>query len=194
MSAPSSHEITSLLQSWYEGNPEALEKLTPLVYQELHKVAARCMAGERSEHTLQATALVHEAYLRLVNLEEINWQSRSHFLALCAKLMRQILTDFARSRLSLKRGGGVPEAPLNSGICLPGEAKIDVLALHEAMSRLEELDPRKTTVVEMRFFGGMSVEETAEVLKVSPETVLRDWKFAKFWLLRELSQERPSAT
>lgn len=181
------HDVTSLLQAWYDGSPEALEKLTPLIYKELHEVARRYMAGERSEHTLQATALVHEAYLRLVNLNEISWQNRSHFLAVCANLMRQILTDFARSRLSLKRGGGVPEASLHSGIYLPGEARIDVLALDEAMERLAKLDSRKCRVIEMRFFGGMSVDETAEVLHVSPETILRDWKFAKSWLLRELS-------
>lgn len=194
MSAPSSHDdVTSLLQAWYDGNPEALEKLTPLVYKELHQAAKRYMAGERAEHTLQATALVNEVYLRLVNLREISWQNRSHFLAVCANLMRQILTDFARSRLSLKRGAGVRDATLNSDVCLPGEARIDILALDEAMERLAELDPRKSRVVEMRFFGGMNVEETAEVLKVSVETVQRDWKFAKFWLHRELSVERPRA-
>jgi RNA polymerase sigma factor (TIGR02999 family) len=191
MSEPPTHEVTILLQAWCGGNHEALLKLVPLVYRELHQVAQRHMAGERSGHVLQTTALINEVYLRLVDLKEVNWQDRSHFLAVCAKLMRQILIDVARSQQRLKRGGGATHVSLDSGLKIPGEPAVDVLALDEALSNLAAFDQRKGKVVELRFFGGLTVEETAVALGVSNETVLRDWNFAKVWLLRELSAEQP---
>ena len=186
MLAPSTHEVTQWLQAWGEGDQYALEKLTPLVYQELRRVARRYMARERSGQTLQTTALVHQVYLRLVDIRHIKWKDRSHFFAVCARLMRRILTDFARSRCNLKHGGGAPRVVLDEAMVMAHERSGELLALDEALHALTVLDPRKSQVVELRFFGGLSVEETAEVLKVSPETVMRDWKFAKAWLAREL--------
>src|SRR3984893_471339 len=190
MSASSSHEVTSLLRAWCDGNQQALEKLMPLVYRELHQAAHHYMAGERSGHTLQTSALVNEVYLRLVDLTEVSWQNRSHFLAVCAKLMRQILTDYARSRLRLKRGGGVPNLSFDSNLIVFGEPRVDLLALDDALTSLASFDQRKSQVVELRFFGGLTAEETAEALGVSAETVHRDWKVAKVWLLHELSVEQ----
>jgi RNA polymerase sigma-70 factor, ECF subfamily len=184
-----SHQITRLLQAWCDGSPEALDQLLPLVYQELHRAARRQMARENSGHTLQTTALINEVYLRLVNFPEVNWQNRAHFFAVCSKLMRRILTDVARSRLAQKRGGGAMEVSFDEGIMGGGGNGSDLLSLDEAMERLARLDQRKSQVVEMRFFGGLSVEETAAVLKISQETVLRDWRMAKVWLLRELAPE-----
>ena len=189
MSAPSSHDVTRLLRDWCDGHEEALEQLVPLVYQELHRVAQRHMNRENSGQTLQTTALVNEVYLRLVDFPPVSWQNRAHFFAVCSKLMRRILTDFARSRRSLKRGGGAEELPFDENLFVPIGPTSDLVALDEAMNRLAVLDQRKSQVVEMRFFGGLSVEETAEVLKVSPETVLRDWRMSKVWLLRELTPE-----
>lgn len=185
----SSHEITRLLGAWSRGQKEALEELLPLVYAELHRAACHHMAEENSGHTLQTTALVNEVYLRLVDFPDVDWQNRAHFFAVCSKLMRRILVDFARARRSLKRGGGLSELNFDEGLYLCGEQSPDLLALDEAMNRLAGLDPRKSDVVEMRFFGGLSVEETAEVLKVSPETVKRDWRLAKVWLFRALTAE-----
>jgi RNA polymerase sigma-70 factor, ECF subfamily len=190
MSASSSHEVTSLLRAWCEGDPKALERLTPLVYRELHQTAHRQMALERSGHTLQTTALVNEVYLRLLGSGEVSWQNRSHFLAVCAKLMRQILTDYARTRLSLKRGGGRTGVSLDSNLIVLGEPRVDLLALDGALNTLAAFDERKSKVVELRFFGGLTAEETAEALGVSAETVHRDWKVAKVWLVRELSVEQ----
>jgi RNA polymerase sigma factor (TIGR02999 family) len=149
------------------------------------------MAQERSGHTLQTTALVHEVYLRLLGFGEVSWQNRSHFLAVCAKLMRQILTDYARTRLSLKRGAGRASVSLDSDVVVFGEPRVDLLALDDALNSLAAFDERKSRVVELRFFGGLTAVETAEVLGVSPETVHRDWKVAKVWLLRELDVEQP---
>jgi RNA polymerase sigma-70 factor (ECF subfamily) len=189
MNGPSTHEITQLLQAWGNGDEQALEKLTPLVYEELHQVAHRYMARRAPDHTLQTTALVNEVYLRLVNVRELSWQNRAHFLAVCAKLMRRILTDFARSRRSWKRGGEAQTVSLDESLMISDEPRADLLALDDALNHLEALDLRKSHVVELRFFGGLTVDETAEVLKVSPDTVLRDWRLAKDWLLRELSGE-----
>jgi RNA polymerase sigma-70 factor, ECF subfamily len=188
MALPSTHEVTQLLKAWTTGDKQALEKLTPLVYEQLHRVARRYMAGERSGHTLQTTALVNEVYLRLVDCGQINWQDRAHFLAVSAQLMRRILIDFARSRGYQKRGGGVPLTSLDEAASVGNEPDANLLALDDALKALANVDERKSRVVELRFFGGLSVEETAEVLKVSAETVVRDWRLAKVWLLRELTE------
>jgi RNA polymerase sigma factor (TIGR02999 family) len=186
MSLSSTHEVTQLLKAWTAGDQEALEKLTPLVYRQLHQVAQRCMAGERNDHTLQTTALVNEVYLRLVDCGKVNWQDRAHFVAVSAQLMRRILIDFARSRGYQKRGAGAAHISLDEAPSVCKEADADLLALDDALKGLAAIDDRKSKVVEMRFFGGLSIEETAEVLGISSDTVLRDWKFAKMWLLREL--------
>ena len=190
MTRPSVEDITQLLQAWGGGDERALEKLMPLVYNELRRAARRHMAHQPPDHTLQATALVNEVYLRLVNFREVSWENQANFFAVCSKLMRQVLTDFARSRRCLKRGGEAAHVSLDRALVLSPEAPADLLALDGALTRLASVDARKSQVVELRFFGGLSVEETAEVLKVSEETVLRDWKLAKMWLLRELSREK----
>ncbi|MBV8050501.1 MAG: sigma-70 family RNA polymerase sigma factor [Acidobacteriaceae bacterium] len=190
MDTPANHEITRLLKAWSSGDEQALDKLTPLVYRQLHHIAQRYMWGERSGHTLQTTALVNEVYLRLVDCGQVNWQDRAHFFAMSAQLMRRILIDFARSRGSLKRGGAVPHISLEDAPSLCNETDVDMLALDDALKALSVLDERKSKTVELRFFGGLSVEETAEVLRVSSDTVLRDWQMAKIWLLRELSRGR----
>jgi RNA polymerase sigma-70 factor, ECF subfamily len=183
------HEITELLQAWRRGDESALEKLTPQVYRELHRAAKGCMRTERDGHTLQTTALINELYLRLTDLQEVDWQDRAHFFALCARQMRRILTDQARARQSHKRGGGVQPISLDVAPTVSMKPHPEVLAIDDALKALAKVDSRKSQVVELRFFGGLNVEETAEVLKVSPDTVVRDWKLAKAWLLRELSQE-----
>lgn len=190
MSNPPNNEVTQLLQAWSAGDDQAFEKLAPLVYQELHRTAHRYMAREQTGHTLQTTALVNEVYLRLANVRNVDWQRRSHFFATCALMMRRILTDFARSRRYLKRGGDAVHLPLEEAL-LPGKERgADIVALDDALTVLASIDARKGKVVELRFFGGLSVEETAIVLGVSVETVQRDWKLAKVWLLRELSKEQ----
>lgn len=186
MSLTSSHEVTSLLKAWCAGDEAALDRLMPLVYEELRR-AARCyMRRENSGHTLQTTALINEVYLRLVTFPGISWQNRAHFFAVCAKLMRRILVDLARSRNAQKRGAGVREDAFDEALFAPNSLSFDLLALNQAMNRLDAIDQRKCRVVEMKFFGGLSVEESAEVLNVSEETVKRDWRLAKVWLLREL--------
>jgi len=184
------HEVTSLLEAWREGDEQALAKLAPLVYQELHRTAHRYMARENSGHTLQTTALVNEVYLRLVNVQKVDWQGRAHFYAICARMMRRVLTDFARSRRYLKRGGNAVHLPFEDALFPGREEHPDIVELDDALNALAVMDQRKTQVVELRFFGGFSVEETAKVLDVSVETVHRDWKFAKVWLLRELRKEQ----
>jgi RNA polymerase sigma factor (TIGR02999 family) len=174
------------LTAWSSGDETALDRLMPLVYQELHQRAERYMAYEQPGHTLQTTALVNELYLRLVDLPRQTWQNRSHFLAICAQLMRRILVDFARSRRSQKRGGGPGDLPLNEALTICSEAPHEIIAVDDALKSLSAFDPRKARVVELRFFGGLGVEETAEILKISPETVMRDWKMAKIWLIREV--------
>ena len=186
MAASSSHEITQLLVAWSEGEQDALQKLTPLVYTELHRLAQHYMAGERTGHTLQSTALVNEAYMHLIDSSHVRWQNRAHFFAISAQLMRRILVDSARSRKYAKRGGQAQRLSLDEALLIPEERGADLVALDDAMSALAAVDLRKSRVVELRFFGGLSVEETAEVLKVSPETVMRDWRLAKVWLRREL--------
>lgn len=188
MGLPSSHQVTLLLKAWSVGDEKALEKLTPLVYRQLHEIAQRYMAGERSGHTLQTSALVNEAYLRLVDCKKVNWQDRAHFFAVSAQLMRRILIDFARSRNYLKRGGAIPHVSLEEAPSVSSEPDVDLVALDDALKALSAVDERKSKVVELKFFGGLSVEETAEVLRVSSDTVIRDWRLAKIWLLRELTQ------
>jgi RNA polymerase sigma-70 factor (ECF subfamily) len=187
MGTPSVHEITQLLRAWSAGDQNALEKLTPLVYRELHRAAQRYMARQKPDHTLQTTALVNEVYLRLVAFKEVTWEDRAHFFAVCAQLMRSILTDWARRQQYLKRGKGAPHVSLDDGLVVSPQRSPDLLALDEALKALSEVNSRRGQVVELRFYGGLSVDETAGVLKVSPETVLRDWKLAKLWLLREMS-------
>jgi RNA polymerase sigma-70 factor (ECF subfamily) len=188
MPTPSAQHVTRLLQDWSQGKDAALEELLPLVHQELHRLARRYMFGERPGHTLQATALVNEAYLRLINSRRVNWQNRAHFFAISAQLMRRILVDHARARGYQKRGGGIPKVTLDDALMGPQEKGHDLVALDDALKTLAGVDPRKCKVVELRFFGGLSVEESAEVLKVSPDTVLRDWRLAKAWLAREMGK------
>jgi RNA polymerase sigma factor (TIGR02999 family) len=185
----STHEITRLLEAWSSGDSRALERLTPLVYNELHRLAHRYMAAEQPGQTLQTTALVHEVYLRLVDVKNIDWNDRAHFYAICARLMRRILVDFARSRNYQKRGPQFPHIELEEAATVSVVVGSELLAVDEALKELAKLDTRKSEVVELRFFGGLTVEEVAAALKISPETVMRDWKLAKAWLLRELSHE-----
>jgi RNA polymerase sigma factor (TIGR02999 family) len=187
MAAPQADEITHLLQAWSAGDDRALEKLTPLVYRELHRVAKRYMAREKPGHTLQTTALINEVYVRLVAFKEVSWQDRAHFFAVCAQLMRRILTDWARRRRYLKRGSEAQHISLDEALVASKAPSADLVALDDALKELAAVDPRKSQVVELRFYGGLSVGETANVLKVSSETVMRDWKMAKLWLLREMS-------
>jgi RNA polymerase sigma factor (TIGR02999 family) len=194
MSEGPDHEVTSLLQAWSAGDEQALAKLAPLVYDELHRTAHRYMARENTGHTLQTTALVNEVYLRLVNVQKVEWQGRAHFYAICARMMRRVLTDFARSRRYLKRGGDAIHVPFEEALFLGREDHPDIVDLDDALDVLAVMDQRKTQVVELRFFGGFSVEETAKVLDVSVETVYRDWKLAKVWLMRELSKENRHET
>jgi RNA polymerase sigma-70 factor, ECF subfamily len=186
MGVPSSHEVTGLLQAWGQGDEEALQRLVPLVYEQLRTAARRYMVRERQGHILQTTALIHETYLRLVDVRRVKWQNRAHFLAICAQLMRRILIDFARSRRYQKRGGASPHVDFNEALVFTSRPDPNLLALDDALNRLAVVDPRKSRVVELRFFGGLSVKDTAEVLKLSPDTVMRDWNLAKAWLLRDL--------
>ena len=179
--------VTELLLAWGSGDRAALDDLVPIIHEELRRLARHQMRGERDNHTLQTTALVNEAFLRLVDLRRIRWQDRAHFLALSARLMRRILVDHARSRSYQKRGGGAANVTLDEALVASPERGIDLVALDDALEDLARVDARKSQVVELRFFGGLSVEETAEALKVSPETVTRDWRLAKVWLLREIS-------
>src|SRR6202167_5513043 len=185
---PTNTEMSGLLRAWSDGDRAALDRLTPIVYDELHRLASRYMRGERPGHSLQATALVNEAYMRLVDYKGMQWQNRAHFFAVSAQLMRRVLVDHARRR-NLKRGGGVQHVSLEDedAVMMGGDRPADWVALDGAMDALARLDPRKVQVVEMRFFGGLSVEETAEVLNVSSVTVMRDWSTAKAWLYRELA-------
>jgi len=177
--------VTGLLLAWRGGAEAALEQLVPLVHDELRRIARGCMRGERTGHSLQATALVNEAYLRLIGAQQVDWQNRVHFLAVSARLMRRILVDFARSKKYQKRGGGAQAVTLDEALIVAEPGK-DLVALDDALDALAKMDERKAKVVEMRFFGGLTVEETATALGVSPDTVMRDWRLAKAWLLREL--------
>ncbi|MCU1258481.1 MAG: polymerase sigma factor [Bryobacterales bacterium] len=184
---PDAAEISGLLRAWTEGDKIALDKLTPLVYDELRRLARHYLKSERAGHTLQATALVNEAYLRLVGCERIQWQDRAHFFAVSAQLMRRILVDHARRR-NLKRGGAVQHISLEEAATVGGHPDPGLVALDDALHAFAKLDPRKVRVVEMRFFGGLSVEEAAHVLQISPVTVMRDWSSAKAWLKREMTK------
>ena len=183
--------VTGLLVAWGKGDEAALEQLIPLVERELHRIAKRCMARERAGHSLQATALVNEAYLRLVDVQHVNWQDRAHFLAMSARLMRRILVDWARSKQYQKRGGGAVRVTFDDALAVTNERNHDLIAIDEALQALATFDERKSRVIELRFFGGLSVEETASVLNVSPDTVMRDWKLAKAWLVREMRGSSP---
>ena len=194
MSAPSPHEVTQLLLAWSDGDEAALETLTPLVYRELHRLARSYMRRETPGHTLQTTALVNEAYLRLIDEPHVHWRNRSHFFALSAKLMRRILVDFARSRRSQKRGGTERPVSFEESAIVSPQRSADILALDEAMKKLAAVDPRKSQIVELRFFGGLTVEETAEVLKIAHSTVYHDYDLAKLWLLREIGGANLSET
>jgi RNA polymerase sigma factor (TIGR02999 family) len=188
MAELSSTEVTKLLLAWNAGDELAFEQLVPVVYRELHRIARHHMAGERPGHTLQTSALVNEAYLRLVDSRQVRWQNRVHFFSMSAQLMRRILVDFARRRQYLKRGGGALSVTLDDEMTISRAQNGDLVAIDDALKALDTFDPRKARVVELRFFGGLSVEETAETLKVSADTVVRDWKLAKVWLQRELTK------
>jgi len=180
-------ETTQLLRAWADGDPGALEQLTPRVYRTLRRIAGYQMQHERAGNSMQATALVHEAYLELIDVTNVNWQHRAHFFAVSAQIMRHILLDRARRRVAAKRGGTAERVNLDELPDLSGDRARELIALEDALNELARNDARKARVVELRFFGGLSVEETAEVLAVSPETVMRDWKFARSWLQAELS-------
>jgi RNA polymerase sigma-70 factor, ECF subfamily len=189
-SVPSRVEVTHLLKAWGAGDEGALERLMPVVQADLHRLAHLYMSREKPGHTLQTTALVNEVYLRLVDIAQVRWQDRAHFFAISARMMRRILTDFARSRNYQKRGGATLHVSFDEALAVSPKLNTEILAVDEALAVLAAMDTRKSQVVELRFFGGLSVEETAEVLKVSPETVKRDWRFAKAWLHRMLSGEK----
>lgn len=190
MEASSPGAVTELLRAWADGDDGALERLTPLVEAELRRLARAYMRRERREHTLQTTALVNEAFLRLTDARRVRWQDRAHFVGIAACLMRRVLVDHARTRGARKRGGDARRVTLDDGLAVAAEPAMDVVALDRALSALAAADARKGRVIELRFFGGLSVEETAEVLGVSPDTVRRDWRLAKLWLLRELEGGR----
>jgi RNA polymerase sigma-70 factor (ECF subfamily) len=190
MSKSSSQDITRLLLAWRQGEKEALDKLVPVVYEELRRLAHSYMRGERKGHTLQTTALVNEAYLRLLDCSKVNWRNRAHFLAVSAQLMRRILVDYARSRGYLKRGGAAERIPLEQCQTVSAGHDLDLIELDNALEALAAVDERKCRVVELRFFGGLTAEEAGEVLGVSPDTVLRDWKLARTWLAREMKKCR----
>jgi RNA polymerase sigma factor (TIGR02999 family) len=188
MTATSSHSVTRLLLSWRQGDEAALEQLIPLVYHKLRRLARRYMAGQRPDHTLQATALINEAYVRLIDCQQVNWKDRAHFFGVSAQMMRRVLVEFARSGHYQKRGGGARKTSLDEGLIAFPQRGQDLLALDDALQTFASSFPRQSQVVELRFFGGLTVEETAEVLNVSPITVMRDWQFAKSWLARELKK------
>ena len=194
LEAPSAdNDVSALLRAWSDGDQDALQALTPIVYEELHRLARHYMRRERSGHSLQATALVNEAYMRLADCTRMRWQDRAHFFAVSAQVMRRILVDFARSKQYLKRGGGAVNVSLHPEVTLSAEPGRDLVALDDALEALAKVDERKSRVIEMRFFGGLSVKESAEALHVSPETVMRDWKLAKAWLLRQLRDDGSNA-
>ncbi len=188
MSPNSDSGPTELLRAWRQGDGSALDRLVPQVYEELYRLARRYMRQERPDHTLQATSLVNEAYLRLIDVNRVEWRDRAHFLAVAAQMMRRILVEFARNRQRQKRGGGAVRVSLDDLQELPDSNEHDVVALSDALSGLATVDARMGQVVELRFFGGLTVAETADVLNISPETVMRDWKTAKAWLLREIGR------
>ena len=191
MTTPSPGAVTELLRAWSEGDDGALDRLVPLVEAELRRLARGYMGRERRGHTLQITALVNEAFLRLTDARHVRWQDRAHFLGISARLMRRVLVDYARRRGFQKRGGGAQRVTFDEGLVASPEPALDIVALDRALEALAQVDVRKSRVVELRFFGGLTVEEAAEVLNVSPDTVKRDWRLAKLWLLRALEGEEP---
>ena len=188
MSTLASEQVTQLLIKWSSGDEESLKALIPLVYEELRRVARRYLRRERPDHTLQSAALVHEAYVRLVDQRDANWQNRSQFFGVAAQLMRRILVDYARRRSAARRGAGDTNLPLNEELASPGQPDLDVLAVDDALNTLAKLDPKQSRIVELRFFSGLSIEETAEVLGVSPATVKREWTIAKAWLYLQIAR------
>jgi RNA polymerase sigma factor (TIGR02999 family) len=186
-----SSETTQLLRAWAGGDQAALGQLTPRVYEELRRIAGRCMQNERPGRTVQATALVHEAYLKLIDVTNVDWQHRAHFFAISAQVMRRIMLDRARRRVAVKRGGATPKLNLNGLDQLGFSRARELVALDDALNALAQFDARKARIIELRFFGGLSIEETAEVEKVSPDTVLRDWRLARAWLMAELGNGPP---
>jgi RNA polymerase sigma factor (TIGR02999 family) len=190
----SRQDVTQLLRAWSEGDEAALEQLVPLVEAELHRLARAYMSRERKGHTLQATALVNEVFLRLAHTPTLRWQDRAHFIGIAARLMRRVLVDHARARGSRKRVGGAAQVPLDDAQLATRELPVDVIAVDRALQAFATVDPRKSHIVELRFFGGLSVEETAEVLGISAETVKRDWRVARLWLSRELQGQTPRRT
>ena len=187
------HQITQLLEQWGGGDQQALEKLTPLVYAELHRLASRYLRRERPDHTLQSTALVNEAYLKLAGQHSVRWQNRAHFFGIAAQLIRRILVDYARTRLADKRGSDAPKLSLDDVLESTAARDLDLVALDDALDDLAKIDARQSRVVELRFFAGLSVEETAEVMQMSPATVKREWTAAKAWLFRELRRQAVDA-
>jgi RNA polymerase sigma factor (TIGR02999 family) len=183
------HEITRLLADWSNGDRQALEKLTPLVYDELRRLAGRYLRQERAGHTLQSTALVHEAYMKLVGQNNVRWQNRAHFFGIAAQMIRRILVDYARARKADKRGAGAERLSLDEAIALPGGQDLDLVALDDALEGLAKIDPRQSRLVELRFFAGLTIEETAEVMQMSLATAKRDWVSAKAWLSREVRRQ-----
>jgi RNA polymerase sigma-70 factor, ECF subfamily len=185
----SEHEVTRLLSAWRNGDQQALTKLTPLVYGDLHRLARSYLVRERADHTLQPTALVNEVYLRLTDCRDVKWQGRPHFMAVSCRLMRRILVDLARAHRSVKRGAGAQLVPLDAAVGVAHDRHPDLVAIDDALRRLHQIDPRKSHLVELRFFGGLSMEEAAEVLHMSPSTVLREWNLTKLWLWRQINAE-----
>jgi RNA polymerase sigma factor (TIGR02999 family) len=181
-------QVTRLLREWSNGDESALEQLTPLVYGELRRLAGRYLRKERPDHTLQSTALVHEAFIRLVDQRDVKWQNRAHFFGVAAQMIRRILVDHARGRQATKRGSGAPKLSLDEALATPERKDLDILALDDALNSLAKIDPQQARIVELRFFTGLTVEETAEVLGISPATVKRDWVTAKAWLYRDISR------
>jgi RNA polymerase sigma factor (TIGR02999 family) len=190
----SQHEITRLLAEWSNGDRQALEKLTPLVYDELRRLAARYLRQERAGHTLQSTALVHEAYMKLVGQNNVQWQNRAHFFGIAAQMIRRILVDYARARKADKRGSGAEKLSLDEAIALPGGQDLDLVALDDALEGLAKIDARQSRLVELRFFAGLTIEETAEVMQMSLATAKRDWVAAKAWLSREVRRQSAHAS
>jgi RNA polymerase sigma factor (TIGR02999 family) len=185
---PSTPDVTMLLKQMGEGDQDAVSQIVPLLYQELRKMAARSLRGERPDHTLQATALVHEAYLRLVDQREVHWNNRNHFFGVAAQVMRRILLDYARNHRAAKRGGALPRLSLDEALAFTPEQCSELVAIDELLSRLSTLDPQQARIVELRFFAGLSIQESAAVLGISPATVKRDWTMAKAWFARELQR------
>ncbi len=190
MTTPPPHNVTQLLIDWSDGDGQALDKLLPLVYDELRQLADRYLRRERSDHTLQATALVHEAYIKLIDQRSVRWQNRAHFFGVAAQAMRRILVDHARAHQSIKRGSGGQKISLDENLDISGERAADMVALDDALNALAEIDPQKSRLVELRFFGGLSIEETAEVLGVGTATVIRQWRMAKAWLYAQVGSEQ----